>query len=37
MLGDWHNNQELGDAILASCQFYIVGGNLYTFYRQRIS
>jgi hypothetical protein len=36
MLGDWDNNQELGKAILASCQVPILlGGNIYTFYKNQ--
>lgn len=34
MIGDWDNNEELGKAVLASCQVPILlGGDLYTIYR----
>lgn len=36
MLGDWENNEELAQAILASCQVPILlGGDLYTLYRDK--
>lgn len=36
MLGEWDNNDELGDAILASCQIpVLLGGNITTGYRDK--
>jgi hypothetical protein len=36
MLGDWNDNDELGQAILASCQIpVLLGGDIYTMYREQ--
>jgi hypothetical protein len=36
MLGDWNDNDELGQAILASCQIpVLLGGDIYTVYRDQ--
>jgi hypothetical protein len=36
MIGDWENNDELGDAILASCQIpLLLGGSIATTYRDQ--